>query len=487
MVTAQRLHDLNFNLALYFREDDSQALTYTYTSDTDHSAWLIVNNADQKLQGTCAQGVNQTSTMTITATDVTGLATTSNSFTFQLLEDLPPQETTAVPSSIDCYEGVLCSFNAATYFSDLEGDQYNFLGTTVTPAGSVPTFGTDMVSWFHTTTQLEASSGGYVTINFKVRDAHFTTGDTAETVVNQVIYFKPNRVPLVNSTIPNQSVDAGMAYSYTILDTVFVEEDGEPITLTVSCTPTCSWLTLDNTSKAFSGTPQVNADALNYTVTVTAADNNTNSADSDTSFTLEVVPNRTPEIDQGLVPAPNITVYFPFSYTIPANAFKDFENEQFTIVHEITPADFTTTYDPATRVITGTPADNTKFGDYTLNVYVTDIWAVANVSASVPFKVYENQPPAVVTPPSDPPCIVAHYPLNYSIPKSSFSEPEGETITYSHTSAPVTPWMTLDTTDPTNIKFTGVPNNTQLGNAAITLTLDDGHNDVADSTATFVV
>lgn len=111
---------------------------------------------------------------------------------------------------------------------------------------------------------------------------------------------------------------------------------------------------------------------------MTAAYINTNSLTTNTSFSLSVEQNKPPQVDQGLVPAPNVTVHLPFIYTIPANAFKDHENETLTIVHKIIPSDFTTTYDSVTRVITGTPSDNTKFGAYSLEVYVTDIWALQN-------------------------------------------------------------------------------------------------------------
>lgn len=231
----------------------------------------------------------------------------------------------------------------------------------------------------------------------------------------------------------------------------------------------------------------MNTDAANYSITITAADTNPNSADTITNFILIVEPNRIPEVYLGLTAPVNPTVYFPFSYTIPVNAFRDHENDPITIIPEIIPANFGTIYDSITRVFSFTPSDNSKIGAYTLKVTAKDSWEVGSTIAAINFSVLENKAPIVVTTVNNPPCIVAHYPLNYNVPKSNFAEPEGETILYSFTSSVPTPWLSLDITDPNNLKFSGVPNNTQVGNVTITLILDDGHNDVANTTTTFKV
>lgn len=107
MVKAQRLHNFSLDLTAHFREDDNQALTYTYTNSVSHSSWLQLNTSNQKLEGTPPQGLDDSLNMTVTATDITGLSVTSNTFELQILADHPPQITTTVPSIIGCYEGVL--------------------------------------------------------------------------------------------------------------------------------------------------------------------------------------------------------------------------------------------------------------------------------------------------------------------------------------------------------------------------------------------
>ena len=107
MIKAQRLHQFSLDLTAHFREDDNQALTYTHTNSASLSSWLQLNTSDQKLEGTPPQGLDDSLNMTVTATDITGLSVTSNTFELQILTDQPPQITTPVPPIIDCYEGIL--------------------------------------------------------------------------------------------------------------------------------------------------------------------------------------------------------------------------------------------------------------------------------------------------------------------------------------------------------------------------------------------
>ena len=59
-----------------------------------------------------------------------------------------------------------------------------------------------------------------------------------------------------------------------------------------------------------------------------------------------ITSNQIPVFDQGLpTPAPNPSVYYQFSYTIPADAFKDPEGDPITITPTLIPNNFTITYD----------------------------------------------------------------------------------------------------------------------------------------------
>jgi len=95
-------------------------------------------------------------------------------------------------------------------------------------------------------------------------------------------------------------------------------------------------------------------------------------------------------------------------------------------------------------------------------------------------EIKENKPPVIVSPATDPSCIVAHYALDYSVPKSSYSEPEGEAISYSFTynDSAKASWIVTSETA-THLHFGGTPNNLQRGDIILTINVDDPHSGTA--------
>lgn len=120
----------------------------------------------------------------------------------------------------------------ASFITDLEGDLIDFSATSATPNEPSLVFNSDKSSWSITVSQ--SIVGSDVNVRFVARDPHFTNGDTTEIVVNQQITFNANRSPRLNSTIADQTAYAGNAYTYSITDAIFIEDDGEPLTLTLS-------------------------------------------------------------------------------------------------------------------------------------------------------------------------------------------------------------------------------------------------------------
>ena len=123
-----------------------------------------------------------------------------------------------------------------------------------------------------------------------------------------------------------------------------------------------------------------------------------------------------------------------------------------------------------------------------INVVAFDLYRLST-SQTISLKLNQNMPPVVVTQPTNPSCIFAHYQLLYSIPKSNFSEPENEIITYTYTTNDTTrdSWLSM-TTNATDVTFSGTPVNSQNGSYIITLNLSDGHSPtVPNTTTTFIV
>jgi hypothetical protein len=96
-----------------------------------------------------------------------------------------------------------------------------------------------------------------------------------------------NFIPYVKNLIPDQNGHAEQFYIFTIPDSTFMDDDGNN-TLTYTATlvngnPLPSWLTLDDSTATFSGTP---ADAQMLNIKVTATD--TAGASVSTTFKLTI-------------------------------------------------------------------------------------------------------------------------------------------------------------------------------------------------------
>ena len=83
-----------------------------------------------------------------------------------------------------------------------------------------------------------------------------------------------NTIPVVDNPIPDQAATVGMAFSYEFPAETFNDDDGDTLTYMATkdddnALP--SWLTFDDTTRTFSGTPQ-GGDVGTVTVKVTASD-----------------------------------------------------------------------------------------------------------------------------------------------------------------------------------------------------------------------
>jgi len=318
-----------------------------------------------------------------------------------------------------------------------------------------------------------------------IKDSHFGNDKTGQATVQQKVYLYYNQPPTITNPVPDQMIPINRFYEYTFASTTFIEPEGEPMSYTSSCSPTCTWLTFDSTNRKYSGTPVVGGV---YTISLVASDISPNSADTTDSFVLTVNLNQQPDQDQGLYTVPkDVSVFQQFSYVIPTDAFKDDEDDEIILSFTIDPGSITPDYDPITRKVSWTLQDNTAYGTYTLTVYVNDAAHLANppYSESVTFEYHENRPPQVLSMPANPNCILANHPLNHWITTDlHFNEPDKDTISYSFISDVAQSWISINNQIGV-LNFTGMPTDSDVGNYQITLTLDDGHSQVANATTTF--
>ena len=241
-------------------------------------------------------------------------------------------------------------------------------------------------------------------------------------------------------------------------------------------------LNIDTTTFTLSGTPIPNNDARSFYIYIYADDNNTNSGQGSTYFYMTVNANQIPTSNRGLYNSVTSPIaFFPFSYTVPIDAFKDPEGEAITITASLLSNNFPITYDASSRIVTGTLTNNSLYGWQTIRFSVTDIWAVTAYTVDLSFYYYYNQPPVINTSPSSPACIIAHYPFSYSVPLTYFRDPENETLSFSLTTnqgSPKDSWI-LITTNSTSLIFSGTPTNLQYASFSVTLVVTDGHSNTS--------
>ena len=183
-------------------------------------------------------------------------------------------------------------------------------------------------------------------------------------------------------------------------------------------------------------------------------------------------------------------MYQRFTYTFPSDAFSDPENDTITCSIRLTPSDFGLSYAQYNSSIQGNPNDNTKFGVYVAELRIGDALHYNIITINLTFEVYQNLPPSIDAPIADQPCQPAHSLFSYSVEKSLMNEPDNEEWTLSYgivgPSGVDASWLG-SSENSTRITYFGTPSNSQVGNYTVTLTLDDGNNDVANDTAAFQI
>ena len=118
------------NLADYFSEPDSEALTYSIAS-TINAGWVTVNNATHTLSGV-PPNTAATATFYINANDPY-YTSWSIYMTIYMLYNYGPYLSAGFPV-LYCYEGVHCTINFSLYFTDIEGDTISYTGSSISPS-----------------------------------------------------------------------------------------------------------------------------------------------------------------------------------------------------------------------------------------------------------------------------------------------------------------------------------------------------------------
>lgn len=216
----------------------------------------------------------------------------------------------------------------------------------------------------------------------------------------------------------------------------------------------------------------------NHLVKLKANDPNPHSDEGTQEFILKILSNKIPELDQGLVPPVNPTVHYRFNYEVPSDAFKDPDNDPFSIRVELIPDEFTLSYHSGSRMVTGILNDNTKHGTYIVRFYVEDSYNISSYIRDMEFQYNKNEKPRINTPAPNSHCESAYNYFEYRVNKSNYEDPEGEPLSYSFSF--VDPahegWLSISQTSDELI-FSGTPNNSVHGRPQISIEIRDNRSD----------
>ncbi|WP_445535174.1 putative Ig domain-containing protein [Acinetobacter sp. G18] len=236
---------------------------------------------------------------------------------------------------------------------------------------------------------------------YKMDQINFDSGviwgiDDINTLVNRAL---TNHAPTVNAAIPLITSNQGTEFSYKFANNIIVDQDSwdslsYKITLTTKDSSgqyqsIPSWLSFDTATQTLSGTPPTNVTG-NLSFFYWGTDMYGYS--TATSFNLKVsLPNQAPTLLNAIADQ-SVTDAKAFSYTVPATTFKDPDGDTLTYsatLEDGSPLPSWLSFNPTTRVLSGTSPDNTM----PLNIKIT-VKDIANQSVSDVFKltfIVQNQ------------------------------------------------------------------------------------------------
>ena len=472
------LNNFEVDCSTLFSEPNSESLSFEIeNAESTISTWISVDSSTGTLSGTVPNTAGTyTQSLEIHAYDPKRFKAVIK-IEITVLPNTPPIFQGVPFTSLDFYEGILYDIDFGQYVVDDANDTISFNDTYSDPP--IPGMSIDATTGVFSLTPDFANTPNTYTLHVVARDNHTAAADGNATY-DVTINFLFNREPVRNKDVVDFSTFEGGDVNITLDDDTYSDPEGEDITYSYTSNDTSiySWLTLDNATRDFSGTSPSLGINVTYLITLNANDHNPNSAEVGQTFLISIMSNKIPELDQGLPTPENPSVYHPFNYQVPSDAFKDSDGDSFTIRIELLPNEFPVSYDSGSGNINGILNDNTKHGDYKIRFYVEDTYNFSSFIHDMPFTYLENFPPQIITPAVNPPWVNAYDPFEYRIAKTNYKELENETITYSFSF--VDPaydgWLSLSETID-ELVFSGTPDNSVFGNPEISIILDDTQSD----------
>lgn len=432
--------------------------TLTYSADANGVAlpgWLAFNPSLRQFTGTATAA----GTVTVRVLVSDGTTTISRTFTITV-PNVGPGAGTALPNRSGSQGQAVSWTLPAGAFSDPNGDAIGYTLMVERPAyGYVdysnpyePEYVDMPAAWIQgSSAGLSIAANGTITgtlyslyagndtfYNYRAKIVATSTGGTAESLFNISINAAPTA-----PAIPTKTARQNVAWTFTV--PVFPDPNGDPLTYSISGLPAGLSFNPAASSRVISGSPTA---AGAFSVTVTANDGRGGSASA--TFTLNVQANTAPTAPA--VGAQSGAINGAFSLGLPAFTDADYD----TLTHSATGLPPGLLFDAGTRVISGTP---TTVGTWNVTYSAND---GRGGTASVTFAITISSTPPANRPPQVSVGLYDQYAestyfFEYVFSASTFTDPDGNPLTYTATKSDGTALPAWLVFDGANRRFSGTP------------------------------
>jgi Ca2+-binding RTX toxin-like protein len=454
------------------QDGDTLSLIATMNNGDLLPSWLNFDSQTQTFSGQPPGNYSGILRLKLTASDGAASVSTGLEIIVDQVNDLPILNDQLDP--ITLLEGQSQTVPLpADFVSDVDDTEFSYFVSMANGAFLPTWISIDRDNALLTIAPPRGASGTYA-VTLSVFDGQ----DTATTTI-EVSVGADNRGPSVSDPLPDVTISENESVGFTVPTGSFTDVDGDALTYTATLsndTALPEWLAFDAATQVFTGTPPVNFNgSLDFKVT--ASDGSLSASDI---FTLDIMPVNDAPVVTALLPDESFAEDSSVNFTVPAGSFSDVDGDTLnytaTLSNDAALPEWLA-FNAATRVFTGTPPVNFN-GSLDVKVTASD----GSLSASDVFTL-------AVTPVNDAPVVATLLPdesfaedssVSFSVPAGSFTDVDGDALTYTTTlsnGSPLPAWLTFNATVGS---FTGTPPANFNGSLDVKVTASDGSLSVSD-------
>ncbi len=462
--------DTAFSVALpaaSFVDVDSATLLYSSTlaDGTALPSWLTFNAATKTFFGTPPLNFNGSVDVKVSVSD--GLLSASDQFVLTItpVNDAPVAASVTLVSVVeDSGPRTITSTELLAGVFDADGPPVTITSLQIA-SGSGTLIDNNNGTWTYTPALNDSSS---VTLSYAASDGSLTATSTAMLDITPV-----NDGPSVAVLLVDRSSPEDSAVNFSVPAGSFTDVDGDVLTYSATLstgTALPSWLVFNASTQAFAGTPLSDFNG-SVDVKVTASDGRSSASDV---FTLTITPVNDAPTVVTLLPDITSPEDSALSFALLPGSFADVDGDVLSYSATLssgTALPSWLSFNTATQSFSGTPPANFN-GTLDVKVTASDgILTISRVFALIISPV--NDAPFAVTLLSDgssPEDTV----VNFSVPTGTFSDVDGDTLTFSATlesGASMPAWLTFNVVSRT---LTGTPPSNFNGSLSVKVTASDG-------------